>query len=177
MRKLLLGLILVILPQYAFSDNWAAQCENDELTDKVLLHFLSPVADTVRKAPFPYSSVDTRLGITMFPNGERQTYIWATEINLAGGDITTSGTFYYDIKMKFSPYDKPETFKMQDTGIGIGSNILLFTHNERAYNRMLNNDSLLVELPYFGGSGRYRYNWDKNQLANLIQKEKPACFK
>ncbi len=155
------------------SGKWQLYCSEDGLTDKVKIHGSSPRAETIRKPGAPYDNLDTKLYINIFPNGSLNVAIWASSINLVGGTYH-GGERIYKLNGKFSPFDKLETYSVRNLQETI--NVLWFTLDRRTYSLILNNDSLLLELPYYTGKGRYRYSWDKEDLANQIRELKKTCF-
>ncbi len=152
---------------------WQLKCIKDELTGVVKIVGRSPEADVVKSPGFPYGNVDTRLYINIFPNGSLNVAIWADRINLVGGKYHNEHEDYYLIG-KFSPLDKLETYSVSYERES--ERFLWFKREKRTYTLILNNESLLLELPYFTGKGRYRYEWNKGDFANQVSALKKTCF-
>ncbi|MBE8182374.1 MAG: hypothetical protein HAW61_02480 [Candidatus Portiera sp.] len=170
--------ILLLFPVFAnAAGKWDLTCYKDELTEEIKISGASPAAEVVINPGKPYDNMVTVLFMNILPDGNLQVGISASSINLVGGehrnvyDLIKFDT--YNLQGKFSPSDKLETYQVSH--MQTSPNHLFFSA-EKTYNLILNNDSLLIDLPYYTGKGRFRYSWDKEDLANKISSLKKTCF-
>ncbi len=137
----------------------------------------SPLTDdVVRKPGLPHDDIGMRLSINIFANSPLPLVIWADKrrpFALNGGEDHDEYQ-EYKLRGKFSPSDKLETYSVHK--YKEFPNLLLFMWPERTSQLILANDSLLLEIPYVSGDTRYRYSWDKEDLANQIRTLTRTCF-
>ncbi len=177
-RILTIALTLVFALNAYAAGKWNLECHEDELTNEVSVSAVSPEADVVLKPGFPYDNIATRLYVNIKPYGNLpvSVAIWAERMNLVGGEYPPKDNSFkeYKLRGKFSPSDKLETYSVLQHDIE--KRFAFFQWSKRTYNLILNNDSLLLEIPYATGKGRYRYEWDKEDFANQVSALKKTCF-
>ncbi len=140
---------------------WRVTVSKDEMTGEEIWYALSPEVSSTEPMNFPYEDTKAVLGVGY--NGEDEwVYIG---FNVTPNPLdTTIGDGYYIITTRIKWDDEIETTKLTQEW---GSKYLHFTEDEEVVSKIINSDTMLLELNWYG-EGKVYFRFPLEGAAEAI---------
>jgi len=134
-----------------YTDNWNTHDSADEMTGEKSSYINSDEVVPNRKLDFPYSDLKSSIGIGC-DSGSQWVYLWFSKTPNMVGDTTKDGYNLVKLRVKFD--NKLDTATMTQSW---GAKALHFQYDSWAVKKMLQANTLTVEIPWYGRNAVFTY--------------------
>ena len=129
---------------------WTVTVRKDEMTGEETRYVLSPLVPPVSPVGLRYRSIKAGLGVG-YDGEDEWVYIWFNQIPIF--DDTEFKGDYEIINTRIKWDDEIEGVQLYNDGLA--SDVIYFSDNKKVVSKIINSDTMLLELILFGEGNVY----------------------